>query len=170
MIKKNIYLIGPMGAGKTSVGKQLAELTGAAFIDSDNEIEKRTGVSIAWIFEKEKEAGFRKRETEIIKELTERKNIILSTGGGSIVTEKNCHYLKSTGFVVYLTVSFDVQFERTSRRKGARPLLNAPNSKETLETLNKNREPIYKELADITIDTDHCSPQEVAKIILKKII
>ena len=169
MIKKNIYLIGPMGAGKTSVGKQLAALTGAKFIDSDNEIERRTGVSIAWIFEKEKEAGFRKRETEIIKELTEKNNIILSTGGGSILAETNREYLKSTGFIVYLKVSLDIQFERTNRRKGARPLLNESNPKEKLEVLNKNREPIYITLADLTINTDHCSPQQVAKTILKKI-
>lgn len=168
-LKKNIYLIGPMGSGKTSVGMQLASLTDAQFIDSDQEIERRTGVSIAWIFEKEKEAGFRNRETEILAELTHQQNIILSTGGGSILSEKNREHLKSTGFIVYLSVSLNAQFERTSRRKGARPLLNEPNPREKLTILNKNREPIYEALADLCIDTNNCSPLEVAQAILAQI-
>lgn len=158
-----------MGSGKSSVGKELEKLTGATFIDSDAEIEQRTGVSIAWIFEKEKEEGFRKRESEIIAELTQRNNIIMGTGGGSILCEKNRQYLKSTGVIIYLNVSLDIQLERTRRRKGTRPLLNTPNPKEKLDALNKSRESIYKNLADFTINTDGKTPSEVAKFILKQL-
>lgn len=155
-----------MGSGKSSVGKQLEKLTGATYIDSDAEIEERTGVTIAWIFEKEKEAGFRKRESEIIEELTQQKNIILSTGGGSILSENNRQYLTSTGFVIYLKVSLDEQFERVSRRPGTRPLLNQPNPKEKLNALNKSREAIYESIADLTIDTDGLVPKEVAELVI----
>ena len=166
--EKNIYLIGPMGSGKSSVGKQLEKLTGAHYIDSDAEIEKRTGVSIAWIFEKEKEAGFRKRENEIIAELTQQKNIILSTGGGSILSTENRAYLKSTGIIIYLKVSLDEQFNRINRRKGTRPLLNYPNPKEKLKAINQSRETIYCSVADFIIDTDGKTPYEVAKTIRQK--
>ncbi|MCB1826935.1 MAG: shikimate kinase [Coxiellaceae bacterium] len=157
-----------MGSGKSSVGKQLAKLIDADFIDSDEEIEKRTGVSIAWIFEKENEAGFRKREREIIQSLCQRKNIIMGTGGGSILAEENREYLKSTGFIIYLKVSLDEQFARTNRRQGARPLLNEPNPKEKLDALNKSRANIYESLANLTIETDGKSPKEVAQLILEK--
>lgn len=162
----NIYLIGPMGSGKSTVGKQLASLLNTTFIDSDDELEQRTGVSIAWIFEKEREAGFRQREEAIIAELTQKKNIVLSTGGGSIISEKNRKRLKETGFIVSLTVSIDIQLERTNRRKGARPLLKGPNAREKLSALNKARSAIYSALADLTIDTDNQSPTVVSMAIL----
>lgn len=158
-----------MGSGKSSVSKQLEKLTDATFIDSDAEIEKHTGVSIAWIFEKEKEEGFRKRESEIISKLTQRENIIMGTGGGSILAEKNREYLTSTGTVVYLNVSLDEQFERTSRRKSTRPLLNQPNPKEKLDALNKSRQAIYESIADITINTDNKTPYEVAEMIIRQL-
>ncbi len=166
---KNIYLIGPMGSGKTSVGKFLAKLKKTTFYDSDEEIERRAGVSVAWIFEKEKEAGFRKREEEAIAILTKLKGTIIATGGGSVLSEKNRNQLKSTGTVVYLRVSLNDQLERTRRRKGKRPLLNQPNPKEKLEALNQAREPIYRELADLIYDTDNKEPIAIAKQILKDV-
>ena len=168
-LKQNIYLIGPMGSGKTSVGLQLAKLTQAELIDSDHEIEERTGVNVAWIFEKEEEAGFRQRESAIIAELTQRHNIILSTGGGSILAEATRHCLKTTGVVVYLTVAINKQLMRTARRKGQRPLIDTPNPEETLKRLNESREPLYQSLADIVIDTNRKTPKAVAKNILTAI-
>jgi len=170
MLKKNIYLIGPMGSGKSSVGKQLEKLTGTPFIDSDAEIEKRTGVSISWIFEKETEIGFRQRESDIIAELTQLHNvIILGTGGGSILTEKNRHHLSSNGTIIYLKVSLNLQLKRVQQKKGLRPLLNQVNIKRKLDTLNKSRQSIYESLAHLTINTDSKTPLEVAKLIIQQI-
>jgi shikimate kinase len=168
-IKKNIYLIGPMGSGKTSVGLQLAKLTQAEFIDIDGEIEQRTGVSVAWIFEKEQEAGFRKRESAIIAELTQQQNIILSTGGGSILAETNRRHLNATGTVVYLTVAIKKQLARTAHRKGVRPLIDTPDPEAKLRQLNRAREPLYRSTADIIIDTNKKTTQAVAKTILATI-
>lgn len=158
-----------MGTGKTSVGKQLSQLTHKPFFDSDIEIEKRTGATVSWIFQVEQEAGFRKREREIIAELTSMQNIILSTGGGSVVTAENCQLLKERGIVVYLEVSFDIQFSRTSKRFGTRPMLVTDNPKLTLEKLNQQREPLYRQIADLTYCTDHLEPRQIAKQILHDI-
>lgn len=158
----NIFLIGPMGAGKTSVAKQLARFTKFESYDTDKEIEKRTGVSISWIFEVETEAGFRKREQAMIDELTQMKNIILSTGGGSIVTPENREHLQARGFVAYLTVNLDVQVGRTERQRGHRPLIDFPDARERLIQLNKEREPLYQKIADKQYTTDDQSPRGVA--------
>ncbi len=158
-----------MGSGKTSVGKQLAQLKKTTFYDSDLEIERRTGVTVSWIFEVEKEAGFRKREEETIADLTTMNDIVMATGGGSIISEKNRERLKSTGIVIYLKVSFEVQFKRTRRRKSTRPLLNQPNPKEKLTKLNQEREPLYRETADLIYDTDQFIPLALAKKILNDI-
>lgn len=159
-----------MGAGKTSVGKQLAKLTNKPFFDTDEEIVKRTGVKISWIFEKESEAGFRQREQEVIHDLTHRTNIILSTGGGSITTPNNCTDLSQNGVVIYLQVSLPVQLKRTARRTDTRPLLEGvENQSEVLTKLNAQREPIYVGLADLTYNTDTLEPGELAKRILRDI-
>ena len=165
----NIYLVGPMGAGKTSVGNQLARAKKTTFYDSDQEVEKRSGVTVSWVFEVEGEAGFRQREEAVIAELSKMKGIVIATGGGSVVTANNRKQLKATGVVVYLQVSFDKQFERTSRRKGTRPLLNQPNPKEKLAKLNQEREPLYQEIADLTYSTDKLAPAALAKRILADI-
>lgn len=158
----NIFLIGPMGAGKTSVAKQLARLTKFKHYDSDEEIQRRTGVSISWIFEVEGEVGFRKREREMIDELSQKQNIILSTGGGSIVTPANCSQLKGNGYVAYLTVDLETQVDRTSRQRGHRPLIDYPDSRERLIKLNQEREPLYQATADKRYDTEGQSPRGVA--------
>ena len=160
----NLYLIGPMGSGKSSIGLQLAKLSGRIFYDSDREIEQRCGVSIHWIFEKEQEAGFRRREASIIKELCQRKAIVLSTGGGTIVNQENRALLNSTGFVIYLQVSAAEQLERTQLRRLARPLLQ-DNPSLQLEKLNKERSPLYESIADLIITTDHKEPNNIAKKI-----
>lgn len=161
----NIFLIGPMGAGKTSVAKQLSYLVHFPYYDTDQEIEEKTGVSVSWIFEVETEAGFRRREVSIIEELTQRKNIILSTGGGSIVSPQNCEVLKKRGFVAYLTVGFEQQVGRTSRHRGHRPLIDYPDSRARLEKLNREREPLYQYTADKIYKTDNQTPKDVAEQI-----
>lgn len=166
----NLYLIGPMGAGKTSVGRQLAKLTKMTFYDSDAEIVAHTGVSISWIFEVEGEAGFRKREAEIIEKLCQLSGIVLSTGGGSIVTPSNREALQKNGIVIYLQVDLEVQLERTSRFTDTRPLLEGaidPRSK--LISLNEQREPLYESIAQLTYQTDNFDPHELATKILADI-
>ena len=120
---QNIYLVGPMGSGKTAVGRRLAQDLGREFADSDTVIEARTGVDIPFIFEKEGEAGFRDRETDVIDELTRKPGLVLATGGGAILSDDNRSRLASRGFVIYLSASVDQQLHRTRRGKG-RPLLN----------------------------------------------
>jgi shikimate kinase len=158
----NIFLIGPMGAGKTSVAKQLARMTKFDYFDTDEEIQKRTGVSVSWIFEVETEDGFRKREAGMIDELTKMNRIILSTGGGCVTTPENCEALKERGYVIYLTVNLDQQVERTSRHRGHRPLIDYPDARDRLIQLNAEREPLYKATADCEYSTDDQSPRGVA--------
>lgn len=160
--RDNIFLIGPMGAGKSSVGRQLARLTHYDFYDSDIEIEKRTGVSISWIFELESEAGFREREKHILDELTSLTQVVVSTGGGSIVTPENRTFLAERGFVAYLTVSLNAQLHRTSRHRGHRPLIDYPDAEQRLQTLNAERLPLYQSIADKTYETDGQSPRGIA--------
>ena len=162
----NIFLIGPMGSGKTSVGQQLSILMDYPFYDTDREIEKRTGVSVSWIFEKEEESGFRKREADVIAELSNMSHIILSTGGGCVVTPRNCQLLKERGFVVYLTVDLELQYERATRHRGLRPLLDHPDAKERLLALNTQRKSLYEQTADKVYCTDHQSPRSIAENIL----
>lgn len=166
---QNIYLIGPMGAGKSSVGRQLAKLSKKQFFDTDAEIEKRTGVTISWIFEVETETGFRKREETIIAELTKMDNIVLSTGGGCIITKNNRLNLATSGIVVYLKVSFDIQVKRTSRHTGTRPLLEVADPADILTELNAERAPLYEEIADLIYETDNKTPRAIASKILKDI-
>jgi len=151
--RMNIFLVGPMGSGKSAVGRQLALRLGLEFIDSDEEIEARTGVDIAYIFEKEGEAGFREREAQVIDDLTQRQGVLVATGGGAILDPGSRDRLRARGRVVYLRTSVDQQLART-RRGNDRPLLNNPDPRGTLARLFELRSPLYAEVAEITVDTD----------------
>jgi len=167
--KRNIFLVGPMGAGKTTIGKQLAQLLHLEFIDTDQEIESRTGAPIDWIFDIEGEDGFRTREKEIIAELSQRQGIVLATGGGAVVTPENRTFLAGRGIVVYLETSIEQQLERTRKDK-RRPLLQNSNDPEaTLIALHKERDAQYREIADVVVATNENSIKSVANKIANQI-
>lgn len=162
---ENIYLIGLMGAGKTTIGRQLAKALQIPFYDSDKAIEEQTGVDIATIFEYEGEEGFRIREQNIIQELTQIKGIVLATGGGIIVRKLNRQLLKENGFVVYLQCSVDKILQRT-KRDTQRPLLRTENPRERIETLFSEREAHYLSCADFKIVTSSMQ----SKVVVQKIL
>lgn len=151
--KRNVFLVGPMGSGKTAVGKHLARLLDAPFYDSDSEIERRTGVDISFIFEKEGEDGFRQREREAIEALTRLEPIVLATGGGAVLSPENRRHLAERGWVIYLETSAAQQAKRV-RRSRNRPLLSNVNPLVKLEQLIHERGPLYAQIADTTIRTD----------------
>lgn len=165
---KNVFLIGPMGAGKSAVGRQLARMLHLTFLDSDEEIENRTGVDISFIFEKEGEEGFRKREAKVIEDLSNMDGVVLATGGGAVGDAQNRSNLGARGYVVYLKTSVDQQLQRTVRRK-IRPLLENRDRREVLDALMTEREPLYLEIADLTLDTDGRKVNAVASEILDAI-
>ena len=170
-IIRNIILIGPMGAGKTTIGRQIAKLLGFDFYDSDREIEDRTGVTIPLIFELEGEEGFREREKKIIADLTQKKNIVLATGGGAVLKKENQQMLKRSGTIVYLCAGIDDLLERTSKDKN-RPLLQTDNPRQKLQSILTEREPIYRELADIILEknklTVHTAVKELEQLLCNK--
>lgn len=153
-----------MGAGKSAVGRQLARLTHLEFVDSDEEIESRTGVDIAFIFEKEGEAGFRKREGKVIDELSSREGIVMATGGGAVVDPDSRSRLGARGFVVYLYTSVRQQLDRTQRGRN-RPMLENGDKEKVLGELLEQRDPMYREIADLIVDTDGRRVQTVAREI-----
>jgi len=155
-MKENLFLIGPMGAGKSSIGRQLARRLKRPFWDSDRELERRTGVDIPTIFEFEGETGFRVRERAILDELTGLDGIVLATGGGAILDEANRRWLKARGLTVYLRASVESQLRRTSHDHN-RPLLQTADPRRTLQELLERREPLYLEVADLVVDTDRGS-------------
>jgi len=163
--KRNIFLIGPMGSGKSAVGKYLSRLLHTPFVDSDTEIERRTGVDIPFIFEKEGEAGFRERERETLEALTADEPMVLATGGGAVLLPQNRVYLSERGCVVYLKTSVAQQVFRVKHARN-RPLLNNVDPGERLEMLLRQRAPIYESLADITVCTDGRRVRSVAEDIL----
>ena len=163
--KRNVFLIGPMGAGKTTIGKQLAEMLKLQFIDTDREIEERTGAAIDWIFDIEGEEGFRAREENIIDELTQSQGIVLATGGGAILSKENRLKLAGRGVVVYLETSIEQQLERTRKDK-QRPLIQNDDPEAVLKSLREERNPLYEEIADITVATNTSSVRSVAKEII----
>lgn len=148
----NIFLVGMMGAGKTTVGKLLAKQLGKKFIDSDEEIQKRTGVTIPHIFDVEGEVGFRQREITVIHDLAQLNNIVLATGGGAILCEANRTILRNNGIVVYLKSTVHDLWMRT-RNDRNRPLLQTANPQATLKILYEQRDPLYSALADVVMHT-----------------
>jgi len=168
LTKRNIFLIGPMGSGKTAVGRHLARLFHYAFHDSDADIEANTGVDIAFIFEKEGEAGFRIRERESIDRLTQLTSIVLATGGGAVIDPANRSALAERGAVVYLATSVNQQIERT-RHGRHRPLLQDTDPEQRLEELMARRAALYAEIADLTITTDGRRVQLVAEEIQREL-
>lgn len=158
-----IFLVGPMGTGKTSIGSRLSRALGCSFVDTDAEIEKRTGVKIDVIFDIEGEDGFRKREIDVIKESASRENIVIATGGGSVLAPENQRALAS-GFVIYLSSSIETLMNRI-REDTSRPLLNVSDRKKRLRNIVNDREPIYAQVADLTIKTDDFSIKRIIKII-----
>ncbi|GGB19643.1 MULTISPECIES: shikimate kinase AroK [Agarivorans] len=164
--KRNIFLVGPMGAGKSTIGRHLAQQLHLQFYDTDQEIERRTGADIAWVFDVEGEAGFRVREEGVIDDLSQMQGIVLATGGGSVISKENRNHLSARGIVVYLETTIDKQFARTQRDK-RRPLLQTEEPREVLESLAAERNPMYAEVADYTVKTDDQSAKAVANQIIE---
>ena len=163
--KHNVILVGPMGAGKSTIGRQLSHLLHFDFVDSDREIENRTGADIPWIFDVEGEEGFRKREAAMIDELTQREHIVLATGGGAVVRQENRAAFKARGVVVYLQASVEQQLSRTARDQ-SRPLLQTDEPRKVLTQLTVIRDPLYREVADYIVDTDKGGVKDVAAHIV----
>lgn len=163
---KNVYLIGAMGVGKTTIGKQLAQHLNVPFKDSDLEIESVTGASIPLIFEVEGEAGFRKREADMIAKLTQESPLVLATGGGVILNPTNRQCLIKQGMVIYLRASLDALLERTRHHKN-RPLLQTENPRQRFEKILTEREPLYLETADWVLDTENKSIRRIVNEIIQ---
>jgi shikimate kinase len=165
----NLILVGPMGAGKTTIGRRLAKLLNRQLIDVDKEIEQRTGASIPLIFEMEGEQGFREREKSLTAELCKRPNIVLATGGGLVMDPDNRRCLAHSGFVVYLRTSLDEQIRRIGQDTN-RPMLHTADRRIRLEQLLQIRDPLYRQVADFIIDTDGGNLKQISEEILKQLL
>lgn len=168
MLKKSIFLIGPMGAGKSTIGRILAEKLGYQFMDSDHEIESKTGATIPMIFDIEGEEGFRLRESQAIDELTMNQEMVLATGGGAVLNADNRKHLRSRGFVIYLRSSVDTLVKRT-RNDRNRPLLQTGNPTETFKKILDERSSYYEEVADLIVETEQASVHRVVREILGRL-
>lgn len=166
---RNVFIIGPMGAGKSTIGRAVAQLMKYEFYDSDIEIEKRSGAEIGWIFDIEGEDGFRKREAQVIDDLTQLNHIVLATGGGAVITPENRVVLASRGTVIYLSSSLEQQYTRT-RRDEKRPLLQTPNVRDTIDKLWEERRPLYEDIADYVFSTDDVSVRSISQRIVKQLM
>jgi shikimate kinase len=166
--KHNIFLIGPMGVGKTTIGRSLAAYLRLEFIDSDLEIERRAGANIAWIFDVEGESGFRTREAAVIDDLSQREGILLATGGGSVLRAENRQHLRGRGIVLFLDTSLEMQIKRTAKDK-KRPLLQTGDPVAVLRRLKVERDPLYNELADIKVTVGDNKTRRIMSMIMKKL-
>lgn len=164
----NLFLVGPMGAGKTTIGRQLARALGWTFHDVDREIETRSGADIPLIFDLEGEAGFRVRERAVLEELTGLQGVVVATGGGAVLDPRNRECLTRRGRVTYLCASVSQQLKRTARDRH-RPLLHTRDRRARLEELMAAREPLYREIADLTVDTDGRTVRAVVAEILQRL-
>ncbi len=165
---QRIFLVGPMGAGKTTVGRQLARLLGRTFLDLDAEIEVRTGADISWIFDVEGEAGFRKRESAMLAELAAKENAVIATGGGVVLAPDNRAVLKASGMVIYLAVPLAALYERTSR-DSKRPLLQVADRRDAISKLLTERAPLYRQVADTIYEGVNASPLATAEALTRLI-
>jgi len=165
---KNLFLVGMMGAGKTTVGRLLARRLKLRFVDSDHEIERRCGVKVPTIFDIEGEAGFRLREAQTLAELTALEGIVLATGGGAVLAEDNRRRLATRGTVIYLSARPEDLFERV-RQDRNRPLLAGDDPLGRLRELYRERDPLYREVADVVIDTGRQSVQVLARALLEQL-
>ncbi|EAR21949.1 shikimate kinase AroK [Nitrococcus mobilis] len=165
--EERVFLIGPMGAGKSAVGQVLAQRLGRRFLDSDRVLEERTGVDIARIFDVEGEVGFRAREEIVLQDLTRHDGVVLATGGGAVLRERNRVYLRERGLTVYLRTSIDTQLIRT--RHSNRPLLQTEDPRARLQEVMLERAPLYETLADITVDTDHGTIAAIVDEIIQRL-
>ena len=167
--RTNLVLVGPMGAGKTSVGKVLADRLDLKFIDSDHELEVRCGADIPWIFDIEGEAGFRARETEVLTELCNQSGILLATGGGAVISAENRQLLRKAGVVVHLSASAEQIYQRV-RHDHNRPLLQVDDPRAAIADILEKREPLYREVADIVIcSSEKESPGSMAAAVYKEL-
>lgn len=165
--RDNIILVGLMGSGKTTIGRQLAKRLGRRFVDSDHEIEARTGVSIPTIFEIEGEAGFRRREAQVIAELVDEPDIVLATGGGAVLAPESRRLLHNKGWVVYLNVPPLLLWNRT-RHDRSRPLLQVEDPLAQLESLHRVRDPLYREVAHFIVDGGRLPPAAITQLLIKE--
>lgn len=163
---ENIYLVGPMGAGKTTVGRQLAKQLQKEFVDCDQELERHTGADIPLIFELEGEEGFRKREADMLERLVERRGVVLATGGGVVLHPENRSRLMSHGYVVYLCAPADLLYERTARDRN-RPLLHTDDPRRRIEELLALRDPLYRQVSDLVLETNRRGLRFVVRDIIK---
>ncbi|WP_192035408.1 shikimate kinase AroK [Halomonas sp. YLGW01] len=164
----NLFLIGPMGAGKSTIGRLLAAELRREFFDSDHEIQGRCGADIPWIFDVEGEAGFREREQQVIGELTRRAGVVMATGGGAVMREANRRALRERGTVIYLYTTVEQQLKRTARDRN-RPLLQRDDREEVLRTLFTRRDPLYRATADLVVRTDRRGPKAVVGEIVRRV-
>lgn len=166
MLKQPVFIVGPMGVGKTTIGKLLAAELRLPFVDSDRVLEERTGADIPWIFDVEGEQGFRRRESAVLADLCEDVVQVVATGGGIVLAPENRQLLVSRGIVVYLTADTDLLVARTSKSSN-RPLLQVDDPRQTIERLLRERDPLYRDVADLTCDTASASPRQVAQQIAR---
>ncbi|MBF7053770.1 shikimate kinase AroK [Halomonas sp. KAO] len=164
----NLILIGPMGAGKSTIGRLLAAELSRDFLDTDHEIQDRCGADIPWIFDVEGEGGFRDRETLMIDELTHREGVVIATGGGAVLREENRRMLRERGTVVYLFTTVEQQLRRTAKDRN-RPLLQRPDKEAVLREMFGERDPLYRATADLTVRTDRRGPRSVVNDIVRRV-